>query len=59
VTLQGEERGRLVPVLQTILKLSKEEVAKLQQVAKVEGENSGSGGEGWGSYLGLGWSTSA
>jgi len=55
VTLQGEERGRLVPVLQTILKLSKDEVAMVQQVAKVE-EESGNAGEGWGWGLGLGWS---
>jgi hypothetical protein len=36
LTLGGEERGRLVPVLATILRLSREEVAQLQLLAKGE-----------------------
>ena len=34
LSLGGEERGRLVPVLATILRLSREEVAQLQLLAK-------------------------
>jgi GRIP domain len=34
LTLGGEERGRLVPVLATILRLSKEEVNQLHLLAK-------------------------
>uniref|UniRef100_A0A182NSM2 GRIP domain-containing protein n=1 Tax=Anopheles dirus TaxID=7168 RepID=A0A182NSM2_9DIPT len=51
VTLNnGDERSRLVPVLNTILKLSPEETAKLQNVAK--GSDAG-GARGW---TGLLWS---
>ena len=34
LTLGGEERSRLVPVLSTILKLSKKEIDLIQQVVK-------------------------
>ncbi|PSN47728.1 hypothetical protein C0J52_04605 [Blattella germanica] len=55
VTLQGgDERSRLVPVLNTILKLSPEETNQLNIVAK-GGPDLQSGGRGWGSYLSL-WS---
>ena len=56
LTLAGEERARLIPVLSTILRLSKEEVASIQQIAKVEEEAAAAGGDSWGSYLHL-WST--
>jgi len=56
LTLTGaQERARLIPVLQTILKLKKEEVAKIEELVRVD-EGTQSGGEGWGSYLHL-WST--
>ena len=55
LTLSGEERVRLIPVLSTILKLSKEEVASIQQLAKSE-EDSAAAADGWSSYLHL-WST--
>lgn len=51
VTLNGEERARLVPVLSTILKLSKNEIAKIEQIVKVEPDDGD--GEGWASYLPL------
>ncbi|PNF29357.1 hypothetical protein B7P43_G07815 [Cryptotermes secundus] len=55
VTLQGgDERSRLVPVLNTILKLSPEETSQLNIVAK-GGPDLQAGGRGWGSYLHL-WS---
>ncbi|KAF4528757.1 hypothetical protein B566_EDAN017298 [Ephemera danica] len=60
VTLQGgDERARLVPVLNTILKLSPEETQQLQLVATgsapaAPGSASASS-SGWGSYLHL-WS---
>ncbi len=50
LTLGGEERGRLVPVLATILRLSREEVAQLQLLAKGESNplpSSGSPGRRW------------
>lgn len=51
VTLQGgDERSRLVPVLNTLLTLSPEEVGQLNQVARGAGEG---GGRGWGTYLHL------
>ncbi|XP_046989493.1 GRIP and coiled-coil domain-containing protein 2 [Schistocerca americana] len=51
VTLQGgDERTRLVPVLNTILKLSPEETNQLLAVSKGGVDASGSG-RGWGSYL--------
>ncbi|XP_063223773.1 GRIP and coiled-coil domain-containing protein 2-like isoform X2 [Bacillus rossius redtenbacheri] len=53
VTLQnGDERSRLVPVLNTILKLSPEETSQLAQVARGGSESSGSA-RGWGTYLHL------
>ena len=55
LTLTGEERARLVPVLSTILRLSKEEVASIQKVARSE-EEAAAAGDSWGSYLHL-WST--
>jgi len=56
LTLTGaQERVRLIPVLQTILKLKKEEVAKIEELVRAD-ESSQAGGEGWGSYLHL-WST--
>jgi len=59
LTLTGhQEKIRLVPVLQTILKLSKEEVGKIEEFIKAEGDGGGGQGEGWGSYLQL-WSTSS
>ncbi|XP_069676250.1 GRIP and coiled-coil domain-containing protein 2-like isoform X5 [Periplaneta americana] len=54
VTLQGgDERSRLVPVLNTILKLSPEETNQLNIVAKAGGPDNQAGGRGWGSYLHL------
>lgn len=51
ITLQGgDERTRLVPVLNTILKLSPEETNQLLAVSKGGVDTSGSG-RGWGSYL--------
>lgn len=47
----GDERTRLVPVLNTILKLSPEETQALQNVAK----GAESVGRSWGSYLPI-WS---
>jgi chromosome segregation ATPase len=59
ITLQGgDERARLVPVLNTILKLSPEETQQLQIVATGTAPSSGSASastSGWGSYLHL-WS---
>merc|ERR1711892_853959 len=56
LTLTGaQERVRLIPVLQTILKLKKEEVAKIEELVRAD-ESAQAGGEGWGSYLHL-WST--
>ncbi|KDR17156.1 GRIP and coiled-coil domain-containing protein 2 [Zootermopsis nevadensis] len=53
VTLQGgDERTRLVPVLNTILKLSPEETNQLNIIAK-GGPDLQGGGRGWGSYLHL------
>ncbi|XP_034234811.1 GRIP and coiled-coil domain-containing protein 2 [Thrips palmi] len=59
ITLQnGDERQRLVPVLNTILKLSPEEANLVATVAK--GASQGNApGRGWGSYLPLpGWTGS-
>lgn len=54
VTLNsGDERSRLVPVLNTILKLSPEETQRLNIVAK--GENSL---KGWSNYLPM-WPSSS
>jgi chromosome segregation ATPase len=51
LTLTGaQERARLIPVLQTILKLKKEEVAKIEELVRAD-EGAQSAGEGWGSYL--------
>ncbi|KAL3281102.1 hypothetical protein HHI36_004326 [Cryptolaemus montrouzieri] len=47
----GDERNRLVPVLNTILKLSPEETQKLNMVAKGD-----PGLKAWSSYLGM-WSS--
>lgn len=48
VTLaSGDERSRLVPVLNTILKLSPEETQKLNNVARGE--------KGWSNYLPISW----
>ncbi|CAG4923712.1 unnamed protein product [Colias eurytheme] len=44
----GDERSRLVPVLQKILTLSSDEMQKIQAVAKGHDPNPG---KGWGSYL--------
>ncbi|XP_032529035.2 GRIP and coiled-coil domain-containing protein 2 [Danaus plexippus] len=44
----GDERCRLVPVLQKILTLSTDETQKIQAVAKGQDPNPG---KGWGSYL--------
>ncbi|XP_059472691.1 GRIP and coiled-coil domain-containing protein 2-like [Neocloeon triangulifer] len=57
VTLQGgDERARLVPVLNTILKLSQEELQQLQTVAAPSTPTSPTPGQGgWSSYLHL-WS---
>ncbi|CAG9575949.1 unnamed protein product [Danaus chrysippus] len=44
----GDERCRLVPVLQKILTLSSDETQKIQAVAKGQDPNPG---KGWGSYL--------
>ncbi|KAL1450101.1 hypothetical protein WDU94_002554 [Cyamophila willieti] len=56
LTLQGgDERQRLVPVLNTMLKLSPEEVKQLTGVAK---GYTGETGSSWSSLLG-GWSTSS
>ncbi|KAG6452634.1 hypothetical protein O3G_MSEX007725 [Manduca sexta] len=44
----GDERGRLVPVLQKILTLTQEETQKIQAIAKGMDPNPG---KGWGSYL--------
>lgn len=46
----GDERLRLVPVLNTILKLSPEEAQRLQSVAKGE-----AGLKGWTNYLPIPW----
>ncbi|KRT79952.1 hypothetical protein AMK59_8242 [Oryctes borbonicus] len=43
----GDERSRLVPVLNTILKLSPEETQKLNNVARGE--------KGWSNYLSIPW----
>lgn len=51
---RAEERVNLLPVLQTILKLKKEEVTQIQHYINVE-ETSTRDSEGWSSYLGL-WS---
>ncbi|KAJ1520627.1 hypothetical protein ONE63_003736 [Megalurothrips usitatus] len=52
ITLQsGDERQRLVPVLNTILKLSPEEAGLVETAAK--GASQTSSGGGWGSYLPL------
>lgn len=48
----GDERLRLVPVLNTILKLSPEEVQRLQSVAKGD-----AGLKGWTNYLPIPWSS--
>jgi len=55
LTLSGEERVRLVPVLSTILRLSREEINTIEQVAKQEQETAAQA-ESWGTYLHL-WST--
>ncbi|XP_065338570.1 GRIP and coiled-coil domain-containing protein 2-like isoform X1 [Cloeon dipterum] len=57
VTLQsGDERARLVPVLNTILKLSPEEMQQLQTVATPTTPTTPTPNQGgWGSYLHL-WS---
>ncbi|CAG2054003.1 unnamed protein product [Timema podura] len=53
VTLQGgDERSHLVPVLNTILKLSPEETVQLNQVAK-GGVDAQGAAKGWGTYLHL------
>lgn len=59
ITLQnGDERQRLVPVLNTILKLSPEEASSVALVAKGTSQSNASG-RGWGSYLPLpGWTGS-
>ncbi|XP_026484913.2 GRIP and coiled-coil domain-containing protein 2 [Vanessa tameamea] len=44
----GDERSRLVPVLQKILTLSSDETHKVQAIAKGHDPNPG---KGWGSYL--------
>ncbi|CAH2099761.1 unnamed protein product [Euphydryas editha] len=44
----GDERSRLVPVLQKILTLSSEEAQKIQAIAKGYDPNPS---KGWGSYL--------
>ncbi|XP_041973968.1 GRIP and coiled-coil domain-containing protein 2-like [Aricia agestis] len=44
----GDEKSRLIPVLQKILTLSNEETQKIQAVAKGQDPNSS---KGWGSYL--------
>ncbi|XP_060810304.1 GRIP and coiled-coil domain-containing protein 2 [Amyelois transitella] len=44
----GDERSRLVPVLQKILTLTPEETLKIQAIAKGQDPNPG---KGWGSYL--------
>lgn len=55
LTLTGtQEKSRLLPVLQTILKLKKEEVQQIEDFIKGE-ESSNKEGEGWSTYLGL-WS---
>lgn len=46
----GDERLRLVPVLNTILKLSPEEANRLHSVAKGE-----TGIKGWTNYLPIPW----
>ncbi|XP_059049048.1 GRIP and coiled-coil domain-containing protein 2-like isoform X2 [Achroia grisella] len=43
----GDERSRLVPVLQKILTLTPDETQKIQSIAKGQDPNS----KGWGSYL--------
>ena len=72
LTLSGtQEKARLLPVLQTILKLKKEEIQQIEKYIKGERENelksmmiliyflvednTTKEGEGWSSYLGL-WS---
>ncbi|XP_026278233.1 GRIP and coiled-coil domain-containing protein 2 [Frankliniella occidentalis] len=59
ITLQnGDERQRLVPVLNTILKLSPEEASLVDNAAKGASQ-ANSTGRGWGSYLPLpGWTGS-
>jgi len=55
LTLSGtQEKTRLLPVLQTILKLKKEEVQQIQTYIKVE-DNTTKDEQGWSNYLGL-WS---
>ncbi|XP_053601866.1 GRIP and coiled-coil domain-containing protein 2 isoform X2 [Plodia interpunctella] len=44
----GDERSRLVPVLQKILTLTPEETQKIQAIARGQDPNPG---KGWGSYL--------
>ncbi|KPI93434.1 GRIP and coiled-coil domain-containing protein 2 [Papilio xuthus] len=44
----GDERSRLIPVLQKILTLTPDETQKIQAIAKGQDPNSG---KGWGSYL--------
>jgi len=57
LTLTGaQERRSLIPVLETILKLKKEETERIEELVRAE-EASSSGGEGWGKYLRL-WETS-
>jgi len=56
LTLSGAgERGALLPVLKTILKLKPEEVKKLEELVNAQDESKANQ-EGWGSYLHL-WST--
>ena len=72
LTLSGtQEKARLLPILQTILKLKKEEIQQIEKYIKGERENilksmmiliyflvednTTKEGEGWSSYLGL-WS---
>jgi len=51
----AQEKAALVPVLSTILSLSQEEVSRVEEYVRMEGEGGGKE-EGWGGYLGL-WST--
>merc|ERR1711936_1350868 len=51
LTLSGsQEKSRLLPVLQTILKLKKEEVGQIEQYIQAEGSGEGQASEGWSSY---------
>merc|ERR1712032_794387 len=57
ITLTGAgEKAALVPVLKTILRLKQEEVDKIEELVRKEGEAGGTDSDSWGGYLGL-WST--